>query len=315
MYKCGTFPSQAEWSSHPELSGRLACYSPVTGYTGKPQVSASRTSEASRTDDQCAEEQAPPHTVHHILRNGFGLTIDESASLSRANTVFGQCSHLIQTRESGDSEMLSETLGTYGSSTCGVSARASAYETTSAMAEVPGAKQSVEERSAACLGDPRMHAGASPLVQHEDARAGSLDGQSSQQKNCHYGHVIDGLGSPLRWQTGLWHLDECAGAVAYKLPRVEGSIFSFARLSSTDNESTHPGSDRQHDGGILYQPSRGHSFTPAPMAGGAFSFGRTETFCRLKQYMFPAVRTAARTCCPGVAQFTGSGDCTRRLFS
>ncbi len=82
VYQCSAFPSQAEWNLHPELSGRLACFSPVAGYTGKPQMSASRTSEASRTDDQCAEEQASPHADYHILRNGFGLAIDESASLS-----------------------------------------------------------------------------------------------------------------------------------------------------------------------------------------------------------------------------------------
>ncbi len=40
--------------------------------------------------------------------------------------------------------MLSETVRAYG---CGVSARASAFETTSAMAEIPGAEQSVEEWS------------------------------------------------------------------------------------------------------------------------------------------------------------------------
>ncbi len=114
-------------------------------------MSASRTSEASRTDDQCAEEPALPHADYHILRNGFELAIDESASLSRANTVFDQRSHLVQTGESDDSEMLSETVRAYGSSSCGVSTRASAYETASAMAEIQSAKQHVEERSVACL--------------------------------------------------------------------------------------------------------------------------------------------------------------------
>ncbi len=198
-----TFPSQTEWNSHPELSGRLACYSPVAGYTGKPQMSASRTSEASRTDVQCAEEQAFPHVDHHILGNGFGLAIDESISLTRANIVFGQCSHLVQTGESGDSRMLSETVRVYGISSCGVSARASTYETSSAMAEIPGAKQSMEERSVACLGDSQMHADARPLVQHKDVRARSLDGQSGQQKNRHYRCVIGGLGRAINHLGGI----------------------------------------------------------------------------------------------------------------
>ncbi len=80
------------------------------------------------------------------------------AHLSRVNTVFDQRSHLVQTGESDDSEMLSETVRAYGSSSCGVSTRASAYETTSAMAEILSAKQRVEERSVACLGDSQMHA-------------------------------------------------------------------------------------------------------------------------------------------------------------
>ncbi|KAI2658175.1 Transposon Tf2-8 polyprotein [Labeo rohita] len=235
----------------------------------KPQMPAPRAPEASRADDQCAEEQASPHAEYRILRNGSGFAIDESASLSRANAVFDQLSHLVQTGESGGSEMLSETVRAYGSSGCGVSARASAYETASAMAKIPGAKQRVEERSFACLSDSRMHADAGPLVQHEDVRAGSLDGQGGQQENRYYGCLLDGLGSPLRRQTGLWHVDEGASEVAYKLPRAEGSIFSFAGLSSTDKGSTHPGSDRQHDGGILHQPSGRYSVTLASKAGGA----------------------------------------------
>ncbi len=54
--------------------------------------------------------------------------------------VFGQRSHHVQSGEIGDSEMLSETVWAYGSSRCGVSARASEYETTSVMAEIPGAR-------------------------------------------------------------------------------------------------------------------------------------------------------------------------------
>lgn len=103
-------------------------------------MSASRTSETSRTDNQCAEDQALPNAEHHILGNGYGFAIDGGASLSRTNTVFGQRSHLIQTGESGDSGMLSETARAYGgSSRCGVPARASAYETTSAVTEISSA--------------------------------------------------------------------------------------------------------------------------------------------------------------------------------
>ncbi|KAL0147128.1 hypothetical protein M9458_057652, partial [Cirrhinus mrigala] len=98
---------------------------------------------------------------------------------------------------------------------------------------------------------------------------GSLDGQSGQQENRYYGCLLDGLGSPLLWQNGLWHVDEHASKVAYKLPRAEGSIFSFAELSSTDKGSTRPGSDRQHDGDILHQPSGRYSVTLASKAGGA----------------------------------------------
>ncbi|KAL0201521.1 hypothetical protein M9458_004708, partial [Cirrhinus mrigala] len=95
----------------------------------------------------------------------LGMDLDSRsmrARLSRANAVFDQLSHLVQTGESGGSEMLSETVRAYGSSGCGVSARASAYETASAMAKIPGAKQRVEERSFACLSDSRMHATLAP---------------------------------------------------------------------------------------------------------------------------------------------------------
>ncbi len=60
-------------------------------------MSASRTSETSRTDNLCAKEQALPHTVHHVLGNEFGLAIDESESLAGINIVLVQCSHFVQT--------------------------------------------------------------------------------------------------------------------------------------------------------------------------------------------------------------------------
>lgn len=59
----------------------LACYSPVAGRAWKPQVSASRTSEATRTENQCAKEQSSPHAGHHILGNESGLAINASVSL------------------------------------------------------------------------------------------------------------------------------------------------------------------------------------------------------------------------------------------
>ncbi len=110
----------------------------------------------------------------------------------------------------------------------------------------------MEKWSVACLGDSRMHAGASLLVQHKDVQAGNLNEQSGQQKNHHYGSIID------------------ASKVAYKLPSIEGSMFSFSRLSSTDKGSTRSGLDRQHYGGVLYQPSGRYLSILASKACGAF---------------------------------------------
>ncbi len=44
---------------------------------------ASRTSKTSRTDDQCAEDQALPNAEHHIIGNVYGFMIDGGASLSQ----------------------------------------------------------------------------------------------------------------------------------------------------------------------------------------------------------------------------------------
>lgn len=113
--------------------------------------------------------------------------------------------------------MLSKILGAYGSSSGGVPARASAYETTSTIFKIPGVAQSAGKWPVLHLGDSLMHGDTSPLVQPRDVRAGGLDGYSGQQENCHYRCIIEGLASPLQWQTGLWHLDECTSEVVYKL--------------------------------------------------------------------------------------------------
>lgn len=71
--------------------------------------------------------------------------------------------------------------------------------------------------------------------------------------------------------------DMCTSEVAYKMPRIVEFKSVFLALQcffSTVNGSTNPGSDRQHDGGILFQPSGKYSF---------MLFGRTETFCLFEQ--------------------------------
>ncbi|KAL0199767.1 hypothetical protein M9458_002954, partial [Cirrhinus mrigala] len=128
--------------------------------------------------------------------------------LDLANAVFDQLSHLVQYGESGVSEMLSET----DSSSCGVSARASTYETTSAMAEIPRAKQRVEERGCMQSLGPGSTRGC---LSRESRWAEWSAGKSSR---------IDRLGSPLRRQTGLWHVKVCASEVAYKSLALQGFL-------------------------------------------------------------------------------------------
>ncbi|XP_058617625.1 uncharacterized protein LOC131531096 [Onychostoma macrolepis] len=83
----------------------------------------------------------------------LGMDLDSRSMIARLSQERIQSLvSALTTTNGSDAEMLLETVGVYGSSSCGVSDRASAYETTSAMTEIPGAKQSLEEWSVACLG-------------------------------------------------------------------------------------------------------------------------------------------------------------------
>lgn len=64
------------------------------------------------------------------------------------------------------------------------------------------------------------------------------------------------------------HGQVCSHKIADKLPRSEGSVFSFAELSSVCEGPPCPGSDRQHDGLFIHQSPRGYSFLPTSRAGG-----------------------------------------------
>lgn len=83
------------------------------------------------------------------------------------------------------------------------------------------------------------------------------------EERCDNRCVIDGMGSPLRKQSSLRHMDGYAVTVEHKLLRAEGSIREGLSRSYPTG---------QHSGVVLHQSQRGYSLSPAakafPFVGG-----------------------------------------------
>lgn len=73
-------------------------------------------------------------TEHRVFGNELGLVYNESTSFSGARSVFDQCSRLVCTGESANSEIFSKITGADGGSSNGVPARSSVYDTASDVA-------------------------------------------------------------------------------------------------------------------------------------------------------------------------------------
>lgn len=62
-----------------------------------------------------------------------------------------------------------------------------------------------------------------------------------------------GLGCPMRWQTGFWHLDRCTENVAHKLSGIESSSSSARMLPPTYSPSPCTCLNRQYSSGGLHK--------------------------------------------------------------
>ncbi len=168
----------------------------------------------------------------------------------------------LQRQKCGTTETVSEAPGAYGIRSCSHAARIASYETTSALATLPGPEVGMAPRDTASRYLPAV----SPLPQPLDRPCLST-GRGAPRTSvpaycCHNRCLQHGLGRYMQWAGSLGALDRAPTALAHQLPGAVGSAFSLAAVPATAVGQARASPHGQHCGGLVYQPAGGYTITP-----------------------------------------------------
>ncbi len=230
----------------PPAEMRQGFYSPypvgASGQLGKEQALPCAENLFSRCGVRLGEYDGTPH----------GGTCPSSAELPE----------FLQRQECGTTETVSEAPGAYGIRSCSHAARIASYETTSALATLPGPEVGMAPRYTASRYLPAV----SPLPQPLDRPCLST-GRGAPRTSvpaycCHNRCLQHGLGRYMQQAGSLGALDRAPTALAHQLPGAVGSAFSLAAVPATAVGQARASPHGQHCGGLVYQPAGGYTITP-----------------------------------------------------
>ncbi len=212
--------------------------------------------------------------LRHISQLGLRVNLEKS-KLSPVQIISFLCVELnsvsmtahftdefLQRQECGTTETVSEAPGAYGIRSCGHAARIASYETTSALATLPGPEVGMAPRYTASRYLPAV----SPLPQPLDRPCLST-GRGAPRTIvpaycCHNRCLQHGLGRDMKRAGSLGALDRAPTALAHQLPGAVGSAFSLAAVPATAVGQARASPHGQHCGGLVYQPAGGYTITP-----------------------------------------------------
>ncbi len=207
----------------PQLPRRLAYPSPIQRAVGRSQGLGAPTPQPVGASGQLGKEQALPC----------------------AENLFSLCA-------------VSEAPGAYGIRSCSHAARIASYETTSALATLPGPEVGMAPQYTASRYLPAV----SPLPQPLDRPCLST-GRGAPRTSvpaycCHNRCLQHGL----QRAGSLGALDRAPTALAHQLPGAVGSAFSLAAVLATAVRQARASPHGQHCAGLVYQPAGGYTITP-----------------------------------------------------
>ncbi len=168
----------------------------------------------------------------------------------------------LQRQECGTTETVSEAPGAYGIRSCSHAARIASYETTSALATLPGPEVGMAPRYTASSYLPAVSPLPQPLDRPCLSTGRGAPRTSAPAYCCHNRCLQHGLGRYMQLAGSLWALDRAPTALAHQLPGAVGSAFSLAAVPATAVGQARASPHGQHCGGLVYQPAGGYTITP-----------------------------------------------------
>ncbi len=246
----------------PQLPRRLAYPSPIQRAVGRSQGLGAPAPQPVGASGQLGKEQALPCAENLFSRCGVRLGEYDGTPHGGTCPSSAELPEFLQRQECGTTETVSEAPGAYGIRSCSHAARIASYETTSALATLPGPEVGMAPRYTASRYLPAV----SPLPQPLDRPCLST-GRGAPRTSvpaycCHNRCLQHGLGRYMQRAGSLGALDRAPTALAHQLPGAVGSAFSLAAVPATAVGQARASPHGQHCGGLVYQPAGGYTITP-----------------------------------------------------
>ncbi len=210
---------------------------------------------------QLGKEQALPCAENLFSRCGVRLGQYDGTPHRGTCPSSAELPEFLQRQECGTTETVSEAPGAYGIRSCSHAARIASYETTSALATLPGPEVGMAPRYTAS----GYHPAVSPLPQPLDGPCLST-GRGAPRTSvpaycCHNRCLQHGLGRYMERAGSLGALDRAPTALAHKLPRAVGSAFSLTAVPATAVGQARASPHGQHCGGLVHQAAGRYTIT------------------------------------------------------
>ncbi len=270
------YPVTGSGRQDPQLPRRLAYSSPIQRAVGRSQGLGAPAPPVGASG-QLGKEQALPCAENLFSRCGVRLGEYDGTPHGGTCPSSAELPEFLQRQKCGTTETVSEPPGAYGIHSCSHAARIASYETTSALATLPGPEVGMAPRYTASRYLPDCP-----------------EWTSVPAYCCHNRCLQHGLGLYMQRAGSLGALDRAPTALAHQLPGAVGSAFSLAAVLATAVGQARASPHGQHCGGLVYQPAGGYTITPHVTARPPSP-----------PLESPAVRVTA--CCshPGAAQSCG----------
>ncbi len=188
------------------------------------------------------------------------VVTNRTITFSTFSTYSAELPEFLQRQECGTTETVSEAPGAYGIRSCSHAARIASYETTSALATLPGPEVGMAPRYTASRYLPAML--PLPLDRSCLSTGRGAPRTSVPAYCCHNRCLQHGLGRYMQRAGCLGALDRAPTALAHQLPGAVGSAFSLAAVPATAVGQARASPHGQHCGGLVYQPAGGYMITP-----------------------------------------------------
>ncbi len=256
------YPVTGSGRQDPQLPRRLAYSSQIQRAVGRSQGLGAPAPQPVGASGQLGKEQALPCAENLFSRCGVRLGEYDGTPHGGMCPSSAELPEFLQRQECGTTETVSEAPGAYGIRSCSHAARIASYETTSALATLPGPEVGMALRYTASRYLPAV----SPLPQPLDRPCLST-GRGAPRTSvpaycCHNRCLQHGLGRYMQRAGSLGALDRAPTALAHQLPGAVGSAFSLAAVPATAVGQARASPHGQHCSGLVYQPAGGYTITP-----------------------------------------------------